>query len=189
MNLADNLRGEPVYKTWETVLQAWNTLARYAQGGFDGTYDNGTDLAIIYHIAKLFDPDSAVREGELHLTQNVGPIGDQLVAMYRAKFLDGGILPAAARAQLLYAGQRKMEEVKDVADHIFETYAGRAQRGGVDPADVVPKLPAPKPMDYRAVVERGKQTETTARQPPSEPPVIQPRPDRSATDRLLQGGP
>lgn len=170
-SLSDNFRAEPIYKTYTTVLQTWNTLARYAEGGFDGTYNNGTDLAIIYHIAKLFDPDSAVREGELTLTRNIGPIGDTLVAMYRQKFLDAGILPAKVRADLLRAGKIKMEEVSEVANGVFGTYRGRAERGSVHPDDVVPTLPPPRPFDYRAVLERGQRTDQSVTQPPQQPPT------------------
>lgn len=172
-NLADNLRAEPDYKTYATILREWNTLTRYAQGSPpDGNFNNSTDLAIIYGIAKLFDPDSAVREGELTLTQALGTLPERLRVLIGRNFDGTGTLPAQVRADLLHAGQQKMLQAKEQWDTLVEDYTRRATRGSVDPDDVIRTMGTPKDLDYRDVVERGKRTAGASSSPDLDPEVV-----------------
>jgi hypothetical protein len=171
MALADNLRGEPAYKTYDTVVREWNGLARMAQGGPDGRYTNGTDVSLIYGLAKIFDPGSVVRESELNLMQAVGTLPQRLQAAITRNWDGTGVLPAQVRADLLQAAHERTLESRDQWELLAQTYAERAQRGGVNPADVVPRVLEPRVFDYKDVLARGERSVAATDQSiPEKPP-------------------
>jgi hypothetical protein len=196
--LSDDFRAEQPVKLYNEAVVAWNSLTKHAKGDFEGRFSNGSDLAIIYGIAKLMDPGSVVREGELNLARSLGSLPEAMLAWVTRVVQGNGILPARVRADLLFEGQRRIETYQEGLDLAMETYADRARRGGVDPRDVITGLPRPAQIDYKAILEKGKQTEAQLAPADSQPQApagtgprstIPVRPNSSVPPWLTPGGP
>jgi hypothetical protein len=94
------------------------------------------DLSLIFGYMKMLDPGSTVREGEFANAQNAGGVDDRIRAAYN-KVTDGQRLSDSqrqdflAQAQGVYGAQRsRFQESADM-------YRALAQKGGLDPDDVV----------------------------------------------------
>lgn len=94
------------------------------------------DLAVIYNYAKIMDPDSAVREGELELAAS----GASLVERMRKKYnmvSEGATLPPGTRDQLIEAMRAQGRAYNTSYSGRYKQYADLSQRQGIDPTLVV----------------------------------------------------
>ena len=94
------------------------------------------DLALIFNYMKMLDPGSVVRESEFANAAATGALGERFIAAGK-KIAKGERLSQAMRkdfadrANKLYLTQRSIQKKRT------DTYIGRAERAGVNPADVV----------------------------------------------------
>jgi hypothetical protein len=101
------------------------------------------DLHGIYMLAKIFDPQSAVREGELAMAANTGSGAEQLWGTYNKLVNGEGRLSPDQRKdfekQAYVAATQHYNAAKDQVDYA----QGRAKLQGLDPKLVAPPLTAP----------------------------------------------
>lgn len=101
------------------------------------------DLHGIYMLAKIFDPQSAVREGELAMASNTGSGAEQLWGTYNKLVNGEGRLSPAQRKdfekQAYVAATQHYTAAKDQIDYAQQ----RAKLQGLDPKLVAPPLSAP----------------------------------------------
>ena len=146
-------------------------MVKAAQGDErTGMPTSASDLNIIYAVAKLFDPGSVVREGELKLAAGTAPIADQLTAAYNRLFTGEGSLTPEIRANLIAEGLKRMEVYKQAKDTTANWYADIVKKQGLDPAEIIPPLIPMLPYDRQAI------------QSPRVPNVL------DQADRLVGGG-
>lgn len=126
------------------------------------------DLDFIYGMAKIFDPDSVVREGEMKISQATGSLGEQLSGIYKSVFMGESRLTKEVRQRLLEVAQNRINELKTSVDTRVEPYKGIAERNKMNWADIAPQFPEmPK-------VEATKPT-TTEVQPKNGQVIVNPK--------------
>lgn len=140
------------FPDYATAIPSYNIMIKAAQGDpRTGMPNSASDLNIIYAVAKLFDPGSVVREGELKLAAGTAPIAAQLQSAYSRLFSGEGSLTPEIRANLIGEGMKRMEQYKAAKDLTTAWYTDIAKRQGLDPSDVIPPLPDMLPYDRQAI--------------------------------------
>lgn len=95
-----------------------------------------SDMAIVFGIMKLYDPNSVVRESEYATAENAGAAPDKVWNLYN-KIKEGYRLTPAQRADFLgqadVLAQSQAQRTKQVMEH----YKGIAERLGVDVRNVI----------------------------------------------------
>ena len=182
LDISDRVMRTQEVKDYLSAIPSYNSLIEATNRPINNT----TDLQIVYAIAKLFDPGSVVREGEIKLTQGAGTMAQQMAALYSKLFTDQGMMSAETRANLIEQGYVRMKEYEQnrnvVTDHFRDTVS---KSRGVDPNVAVPKMPEMHPFDKEAILQRGRAVDpaaatatpaTGARRgaaAPAVPPVVQ----------------
>ena len=165
----------PLYQKAASASVSYNAM----QDAFK-TNSPGADLHGVYMLAKIFDPQSAVREGEVATAANTTSGFEKFWGMYN-KFVNGeGQLSPAQRAdfmeQAYVAATAHYNKAKGLTDYAQE----RAKILGLDPRLVAPPLEKPAPPDLSQINTR---TRTGV---PGAPP---PRTSRYGdTDAIVGGG-
>jgi hypothetical protein len=107
-----------------------------------GDSSPASDLALTYAFATMMDPQSSVREGEQQMQSTGDTIYGQTVARLKKELGDGGSFRPEYRAQLLRQMRGRGAELRHVYDSVRRDFEGRAQRSGINPADILPADPA-----------------------------------------------
>lgn len=98
------------------------------------------DLDFVYGIAKIFDPESVVREGEMKLVGAAQSIPQQIQG-WMAQVVNGqGRLTPEQRQALLEVSQTRMQELKGALDQRLSPYEGIITRNRMNRSDVMPGL-------------------------------------------------
>ncbi len=107
------------------------------------------DLDFVYGVAKIFDPDSVVREGEMKLVGKAQSIPEDVKGFIKRAAMGEGRLTPEARHRILEVAQTRMNELRGAYDTRVNPYSDIAKRNNMNPADVLPsvvempKLPEP----------------------------------------------
>lgn len=99
----------------------------------------GADLNMVYALAKIFDPTSVVREGEVKMASDMGSIQEYLNGVVRSMGGSGRLTPEV-RQHLLDEGYSRMAAHRSVFDSDLSTYKGIAERQKMNPADILPVI-------------------------------------------------
>ena len=108
-----------------------------------------SDINIVYGIAKLYDPNSVVREGEYATVANSPAIPERIKG-YAQYLAGGGKLTAEVKRQILTEAQSRMKTFEDEYQKARTNYEDIAARSGGDKSLVInqkfePALKGPKP--------------------------------------------
>ncbi len=129
------LSQQPV-KDYGTVLPIHIAALKAAPGG-------AGDLNVIYGLAKILDPGSVVREGELTLASGTGSLGQRLQGMFKSVY-EGGSLTPKVRASLLNEMDTRGRVYNQQYNQLRDYYKELAGKHGIDPREVVgPHIAAP----------------------------------------------
>jgi hypothetical protein len=129
------MQGLPSYKSYTAALPAWQSMVDAS-----GRDTAASDLNLVYGIAKIMDPTSVVRDGELQMANSVQGVADRLNGMISG--INGGArLQPDARAALMAEAQSRMNGFKTSMDADLKGYGGIVQRRGLNLDDVLPQLP------------------------------------------------
>lgn len=96
----------------------------------------GADLNLVYGIAKIFDPDSVVREGEMVLVKSTANLPAQ-VEGYLSFVMGGGRLTPEIRANLMQEAESRYSAYKSGYDAAATSVQAMAARMGVNPENVI----------------------------------------------------
>jgi hypothetical protein len=120
-----------------------------------------SDINIVYGIAKLYDPDSVVREGE-YATVASSPNIPERIKGYAQYLAGGGRLTAQVKAEILAEAQSRMRAYETEFVGARTNFESIAKRTNVDPTRVFPSPVSPA-IDPTAVGSkreaRGKVTQ------------------------------
>lgn len=100
------------------------------------------DLDFVYGVAKIFDPDSVVREGEMKLVGSAQSLPEDIRGYIERVAMGGGRLTPEARSRILEVAHTRINELKGGFDARVNPYADIAKRFGIRPEDVIPTVPA-----------------------------------------------
>lgn len=132
-----------------------------------------SDLEFVYGMAKIFDPDSVVRESEMGLVIQGQSVPEGLIGAVQKMTAGGASLGQEARAQLVEASQRRVGEYRNQAEMEATSFSDLAERYGIDPRDIVRPL-EPMPEWERAPAVSGAAIDApTATGPNGEKLILQ----------------
>lgn len=130
----------PSVKTYSAALPIYQTMV-------DANKRNtkAADLNMVYGLAKIFDPNSVVREGEMVLVKDTSSLPDWLLGSIQS--LNGGArLQPQTREAMLQEAQSRIQAYKASVDTDLERYRGMGGRYGINPADIMPQFPEQSPL-------------------------------------------
>lgn len=146
---ASRVMQDPVMNAFHVSDRGYNELQRAAK------YDNAyADLHMIYALAKIFDPISAVRGEELTLGQQAGPWADRLQGMWNY-VRGGGRLDANARAMILDQGYTAANTNFETAANMLNSEQTKLLAQNLDPRAHLPEIAQPQPTDKREINRYG----------------------------------
>lgn len=130
--LAQDYTANPLVKNYETGLGALSSALKRAP-------DATGDLALIYDFAKVMDPGSVVREGEMAMAGGSASTIEATVAKFKKEFgiEGGGQLSPEIRNKLKQEMIRKVASFKDGYNFQRKQYEEKAKAYGLDPFLVV----------------------------------------------------
>lgn len=105
-----------------------------------GVNSAAADLDFVYGVAKIFDPESVVREGEMKLVGKAQSIPEEIKALMGAVVSGQARLSPEARDRILQVAQTRMTELRGAYDTRIEPYRGIAKRNQMNEADILPTL-------------------------------------------------
>lgn len=103
------------------------------------------DLALIFGIMKIFDPTSAVREGEQATVRNAGGVPDRIRNWYN-RVLTGESFTPEQRQDFVNQAHSQFEKSVEQQQRIVEDARGFAERNSLPFADVVPEFVIPQSL-------------------------------------------
>jgi hypothetical protein len=119
--------------------RAYNELLKAAQAKTPES-----DLHMIYMLAKIYDPNSVVREGEVATAANTSPAMEKWWGLYNKQINAQSALSDRARASFIDEGYKAATAHYEAAAPLIQMGNDRAQRLGLDPRNAVPPLSAPQ---------------------------------------------
>ena len=129
LQIRDQFAKDPVVQRYRTTLPE---VAKAMQAG----KGKQGDLAVIYSFAKVMDPGSAVREGELQFA-NASASLIQRVRQYLAMVNEGKGLDPQVRRGLVDEMHSAASEYNKAYNHVYLQYRGMAQEAGFNPEQVI----------------------------------------------------
>lgn len=131
LKLSDDFRQEPAVKSYRTVQPMIASMENAVKRD-----TAASDLDIVYAIAKIFDPDSVVREGEQLLVIRSGGLPSSVQSAL-GWVVGGQRLSSDLRNGLLEQARSRAENYRQAYDSVAGSYAQQADRWGVDVRDIV----------------------------------------------------
>ena len=116
--LRDEFQGSPVVKNYREVTPIMESMKDAMQRP-----SRAADLNMVYALAKIMDPGSVVREGEMVMVNNTQGIGDRLAGMINS--LNGGAtLTPETRQRIIEEAQSRYKGLEQ-SYKILEDHYGR----------------------------------------------------------------
>ena len=137
--LLGHYMASPEVKTYAAADPIYRSIVKSA-----GTDTGASDLDMVYGIAKILDPTSVVREGEIQMANSTGGT----VAMFQGLLnqLNGGAkLNPETRAKLLEMAQNRMGELRGAHDQVTSQLYDIAGRRGLNKDNIVTRRYDPLP--------------------------------------------
>lgn len=126
-----DFEGNPDYKRYAVTIPA-------LEAALTTTDDTMGDLALTYYAAKLFDPDSAVREGEQETMKSAEAALARMAEKIKKEFgFDGATFTDEGRVRLRQQLIRRASGMNKSYGRVYKQYSQLAERRGYDPVDVV----------------------------------------------------
>lgn len=126
---------------YEAAAPSWMSMQNSFRSAFGKTGPGvgSADYDLVVGLAKILDPNSVVREGEVETVRATGGAADYLIS-YLAPLREGGNLSDDVRKGIMMTGQSRMQAHYDQAMKKYEWIAGIAERHGVAKEDVLPPM-------------------------------------------------
>ena len=142
--ISDNFRSEPSVKIFGDVQDA---AARI--GEFYNNPGSVSDYGLAVSFAKLVDPGSVAREGEVAAVQKSGALSQSMKQSLLNAITGEGALPPQMREEIATLAQRFYDVQANKYQRTYDDYSARAGRLGV-PTD----LALPSPLDPFSVMAK-----------------------------------
>ncbi|WP_017758041.1 hypothetical protein [Pseudacidovorax intermedius] len=159
--LRKEFEGLPEVKNYKQALPSYNVIQEASKRNTPQS-----DINIVYAVAKLYDPDSVVREGEYATIANSQSIPERVKSA--AQMLQGqGRLTPETKAQLIQEANTRMGFYEQSLMNARSQYEDVARRSGGDPTLVVPNnfkpaVSAQSPAPAKGSFEEGKAKDAAA---------------------------
>lgn len=124
----------PEVKNFKTAAPAYKAVVEAAKGN-----NPQADINLIYGLAKLYDPNSVVREGEYATIANSQSIPEWLKG-HAQRLTGGGRLTEATKKQILEQAKIRYDTMDGDMRGAQQSYSEIARRRGLSPDNVFPKV-------------------------------------------------
>lgn len=124
----------PEVKKLKNAIPAYKAIVEAAK-----TQNPQADINLIYGLAKLYDPDSVVREGEYATIANSQAIPEWLKGQAQA-LVGGGRLTPATKQQILAQAKIRIDSFKSEYDGARTSFETIAKDRGLNPKAVFPEV-------------------------------------------------
>ncbi|MGL4488503.1 MAG: hypothetical protein ACRCU5_03560, partial [Rhizobiaceae bacterium] len=117
-SLRKEIGAVPEVKRYSEALPAYNTMVK--------AVDNETaagDLAFVYGLAKVFDPDSVVREGEMQFSQGAQSMPERVMGTINSVVSGQTKLTRETKAELVQIVNERMLQMQQQYDERMEGYS------------------------------------------------------------------
>ena len=157
------------YQDWITVQPIFDSMKASA-----ARQSKASDLDLVYGLAKLMDPGSVVREGEMILVQRAGGPIEAIRGMIESVNGGAAITPQV-RAEIMQTAQQRVEAHHNAFQALFEPIKGIATRRKIAIDDIAPGVGKYEPFDPKTIGQTPRQTApgAPAPAPTQAPPVIE----------------
>lgn len=125
----------PEVKRYSTAIPIFRSMVESAKNP-----SSAADLDFVYGIAKIFDPESVVREGEMKLVGHAQSIPEAIKGQMEAAVMGRARLTPEARARILETARTRMGELEGSVNTTIDPYKGRADRAKIRHDDVFPQF-------------------------------------------------
>jgi hypothetical protein len=173
--LRQDVLSDPAYKNIASAAPIYRSLVDTS-----GRDTGASDLNFVYGIAKIFDPTSVVREGEIQMANSTADVVSMIQGLW-SKAKDGtSSMTPEIRANLLAEARSRMEGYQAEYNNTAEFYRKIAQRNGLNIEDIVPSF---------NVLGTPEETPTPDTPTTEEPPLLDPASEdgERAWDQLPDG--
>lgn len=133
--LRNEVQGLPSYKNIAQAAPIYKSMMEAA-----GRDTRAADVNMIYGMAKIMDPTSVVREGEMTIAQAIATLPQRLQAEVTSQIKESGRLSPEVRADIMQEAHGRMNAYKSMFDQDADMYRGIAKRGRMNDADVLPSF-------------------------------------------------
>lgn len=132
--LRKEFAGLPEVKKYKEAIPAYQAVVKAAQSG--GPMGNKqADINLVYGLAKLYDPESVVREGEYATIANSQSIPEWVKGQAQA-LVGGGNLTKETKKLIMEQAKIRLDSYKSEVDGARKGYDEIAKRGGLEPRNV-----------------------------------------------------
>lgn len=129
--LRDEFNGSKVVQNYREVTPIMESMKDAVQRP-----SRAADLNMVYALAKIMDPGSVVREGEMIMVNNTQGIGDRLAGMINS--LNGGAqLTPETRQRIIEEAQSRYKGLEQSYKALEDHYGGMSDRFGLRREDVI----------------------------------------------------
>ena len=128
--LRNDFNNLPQVKSWN-IVEPKLISAREAAKDTSG----GSDLNMIYALGTVLDPNSVVREGELHLASDTGSLGQKIAGYYKS-VNQGGKLTPEVKQDLLRQIESRTFAQRQQYEAAKKKYTEIAKKNDLDPNDL-----------------------------------------------------
>lgn len=137
--LADDFSGNKVVKEYQEVAPVIASMRDAV-----GRNTKAADLNLIYGAAKVMDPGSVVREGEMLIWKNTQSLPDWMKQTVAGWSNGSAALSPVARERLMQEAESRFNALKAQRDQIAGSYGEKSKRYGLNPEDVTGSGAAPQ---------------------------------------------
>lgn len=133
-SLREEFNGLPEIKRYKAAIPSWRAIESAAK-----TNNPQADINLIYGLAKLYDPESVVREGEYGTIANSQAIPEWIKGMAQ-RLAGGGRLTTETKRQVLEQALGRIGTYRSEHDKTRASYADIAKKRGMSLEDVLPAM-------------------------------------------------
>jgi hypothetical protein len=156
----DNMRKEihqiPSYKTYTAAVTPYLSMLQSVK-----TDSKAADLDLVYGLAKIMDPNSVVREGEMVMVNNTQGLGDRFAGLLNG-VVGGARLTPDARASVMVEAKNRMDAMRQSWDADAGAYGRIADARGINRDHILPKMLDLPEVDVSSISKTDKPTATPA---------------------------
>lgn len=131
--LRDDFRAEPAFKVFSDVQDAAKRIGMFYQN--PGAV---SDYGLAVAFAKIVDPGSVAREGEVAAVQGSGALSQSMKQSLINAINGEGALPPQMREEIVRLAEGFYKEQAEKYQQTYNEYRGRAERFGINPRDALP---------------------------------------------------
>lgn len=175
LSLRGKIEGLPSYKKYADSAPIFNSMVTSS-----ASESRAADLDFIYGLAKIMDPESVVREGEMGLVQGTQSMPENMAGWLNSFIMSGQRLSPEARQEILNLSKRRVDQYRANLESDRKSYGQLGADYGITSPNVLPPMVPISPMPPTGSKQEAKPAQTPRIRPQQVPPSM----DKSKLPRV-----